>query len=152
MPDHRDQFIDAISAAASIADDADFGLESAKVYRDMADELDNLLPPGGQPSLAFLSFVPQGARNQVALTALLQDRLIVSWQQGLFRKKFGSLTVPFATITAVSTQAVAQDRSLGGNPTLSIEGQHPIVMAIPPKGSPLAESVRDAIVEATGAH
>lgn len=92
-----------------------------------------------------------GARNRMALTALLQDRLVLGWQHGLFRKKFGSLTVPYSTIGSVTAHAATQDPTLGGNPAVSIEADRSIVIAVPPKGSPLAEAVRRAIAEATSA-
>lgn len=152
MTDHRERFIDAIANAATVAGDEDFGQESTKLYSDIESDLAGLLHTDDQPSLAFLSVVPIDARNHLALTVLLQDRLVIGWRSGLFRKKFGSLTVPYSTMKGISSRCVAPDRSLGGNPAVTIEAERAIVIAIPPKGSPLALAVRNAVINAMGAH
>lgn len=150
MTARRDQFIEAISHATMIAGDEEVGEDSAQLYSGIEGELAQLLRPDEQPSLAFLSFVPIGARNQMALTALFQERLIVGWSHGFLRKKFGSLTVPYSTITGVTSTDVSPDPSLGGNPAVTIESDRPLVIAIPPQRSPLAAAVRDSLVEAAG--
>lgn len=150
MTDHREHFIDAITNAAAITDDQEFAQDSAKIYGDVQDELDVLLDPEDRPTLAFLAFVPVGHRNRQALTALLQDRLVVVWGSGIFRRKFGSLVVPYSTITAVDAQAASSDPTLGGNPAVTIKGEQTTTLAIPPRGSVLAAAVRDAIVAQAG--
>lgn len=150
MTDHREHFIDAISNAATITGDLDTAQESAKLYGDIQDDLDMLLDPDERPSLAFLSVVPVGHRNHFAISTLLEDRLIVGWASGILRKKFGSLVVPYSTITAVDAQAASSDPTLGRNPVITIKGEQTTTLAIPPQGSPLAAAVRDAIVDKAG--
>lgn len=152
MTDRRERFIDAISEAATIAGDEDFGRQSAKLYTDLEHDLAGVLQTDDEPSLAFLSVVPFDARNRMALTALLQDRLVIGWRSGVFRKQFGSLTLPYSTIKGISSRCVAPDPSLGGNPAVMIETDRPIVIAIPPKDSPLALAVRNSVVNSLGAH
>lgn len=152
MTHHRERFVDAITHAASIAGDEDIGQEGAKLFRDLESDLAGLLEEDDEPSLACLSFLRGDKRNHTALTVLLRDRLVIGWRSGLFRKRFESLTVPYSTITGISSRSVAPDPSLGGNPIVRIEADRPIVIAIPPKGSPLAVAVRNSVINAMGAH
>lgn len=152
MTQHRERFIAAITDAATIADDESFGQESTKLYTQIESDLATLLREDDEPSLAFQSVVPVDRRHHTALTVLLQDRLVIGWRSGLFRKKFGSLTVPYATISGISSRCVAPDPALGGNPMVTIEADRSLVIAIPPKGSPLALAVRNVVINAVGAH
>lgn len=150
MTHHREKFIDAIDAAASIAGDETFGRESSRLFRDLEDDLTSLLVANDEPSLAFRSLVPVDTRNQTAITALLGDRLVVGWRSGRFRKRFGSLVLPYSAMRGITSRDVARDPSLGGHPTITIETDRPVVIAIPAKKSPLLEAVRDAIVDEMG--
>ncbi|WP_437770476.1 hypothetical protein [Arthrobacter sp. KNU40] len=145
MTTQRDHFIDAMTKAAELAGDADFGKASAGVYTDNETELLSLVRPDDYPSLAFLAFLQDGNANRTALAALLEDRLVLVWTYGIFGRKKGSTVIPFSAITRLEFSETSSSPSFGGNPEISIATDRPWNLAIPPKGTPLAGAVRDQI-------
>lgn len=141
----RDHFIDAMTKAAELAGDADFGKASAGVYNDNEAELLSLVPAEECPSLAFLAFLQDGNANRTALAVLLEDRMILVWTYGIFGRKKGSTIIPFSAITRLEFSVTSSSPSFGGNPEISIASDRLWNLAIPPKGTPLATAVRDQI-------
>lgn len=152
MTQHRERILAAIADAATIAGDESVDRESTRLYTDLESDLAGLLRDGDRPRLAFHSVVPVDGRRHTALTVLLEDRIVIAWRSGLLRRRFASLTVPYSTVAGISSRCVAPNPSLGGNPIVTLDTGRSLVIAIPPKGSPLGLAVRNAVINAMGAH
>lgn len=100
------------------------------VYKRVARELEALVQGDDKCKLAFPSFLVRPDLRAECFVVILQDRLVIAWKAGVFRKSSGSMVIPFASITSIRREKGTASGTRGAA-LLVISGSQNATIALP---------------------
>jgi hypothetical protein len=125
--DPSDTIADGLAVYAVITNDHSAVDDGALIYRTLSRRLREVMRPGDSCSAALPAMILNSNLRAACFVAILQDRVLIAYQRGLFRKTSEVIVIPTSTITDVrghiGSTGSAKGASLitfAGDPTASI--------------------------------
>jgi hypothetical protein len=147
---NQDQVVDILSNGlvnfANATGDREIVKFGAVVLRNVQDVFVENIKAGETCTFAFPSMVVLPDIRVECFVAVLNDRMVVAWRKGVFRKTTVSRVIPKGTIKQASW-AISNRPGTSGAALLTIIADETINIAMP-KGKP---AVADAVVAAVQA-
>lgn len=102
-----DNLVDGITAFASLVEDTELGQLSAYLYRDVRAAIDTEISESEACPMAFggLILLPNKSRRQ-SFTVLTENRVVVAWRTGFFRKVNHCAVVPYSKVRDVTKKPI----------------------------------------------
>ena len=147
---NQDQIVDILANGmenfVNATGDREMSKFGAMVLSDIKDVFIENIKAGDTCAFAFPSMVVLPDIRVECFVAILNDRVVVAWRKGIFRKTTVSRIIPKRTIKQ-SSWAISNHPSQAGAALLTIIADETISIAMP-KGKP---TVADAILAAVQA-
>jgi hypothetical protein len=148
--DVSEKIIDGLSNYSTALQDFEAGRVGAELYGDVAHELGAVIHPADTCTLAFPTMLLSADKLPGCLFVVLQDRIVIAWQRGIFRSRTGVVVIPLASITSV-TRGYGSTAATRDAVVLVIAGTPGATIALPKDRTDAADAaIRTAI--GTNAH
>ena len=129
MTDASETVIDGLTNFAQFMQDINFGVAGAAHYRALKSAIDEAMTPSDVCVLAFSTIILDQSTRPSALVVIVQDRLIVAWKRGAFRKTMMREVILLSSITSV--KKVIGDGALRAANLMRIDGSSTVTIALP---------------------
>jgi hypothetical protein len=121
---------DGITAYATAVNDHSVAEGGALAYRLLAREIRQLMRPGDTCRLALPSIIMTANIRVGCFVIVLQDRVLIAYKRGTFRKTSETIVIPISTITDVYAEPGNTLATLGTH-LLTIIGTPTATIALP---------------------
>lgn len=139
--DPTDTIADGLGAFAVAVDDRSVAKDGAQAYRPLARRIRELMHPGDTCRLAFPSMIIRPDLRVGCFVIVLQDRVLIVFERGMFRKTSEAVVIPIVTITDVRRHTGSTHSTRGAH-LLTIAGRPSATIALIPS---LAAATTDAL-------
>ena len=129
MTDASETVIDGLTNFAQFMQDINFGKAGGLEYRAIKSAIDEAMTPSDVCVLAFSTIILDQNTRPSAFVVIVQDRVIVAWKRGAFRKVVMREVIPFSSITSV--QRVIGEGALRAANLMWIDGASTVTIALP---------------------
>ena len=129
MTDASETVIDGLTNFVQFMQDINFGKAGGVQYQAVKSAIDEEMAPTDVCVLAFSTVVLDQNTRPSGFVVIVQDRLIVAWKRGAFRKTLVRVVIPFASITSV--QRVVGEGALRAANLMRIDGASTVTVALP---------------------
>ncbi|HEY7174278.1 MAG TPA: hypothetical protein VH442_05120 [Micromonosporaceae bacterium] len=137
---------DGITAYATAVNDHSVAEGGALAYRLLAREIRQLMRPGDTCRLALPSIIMTANVRVGCFVIVLQDRVLIVYKRGTFRKTPETIVIPISTITDVYAEAGNTLATLGTQ-LLTIVGTPSATIALPVHAhTAAAAAIRAAVI------
>lgn len=128
--DPSDTIADGLAVFALSTNDDSVTERGAAAYRRVYRAVREQMRPGDTCRLALPSMIVTPDLRNACFVIVLQDRVLVAYERGLFRSKTESLVIPIPTVTDVRDHT-ASTAGLRGAALLTICGEPSVTIALP---------------------
>jgi hypothetical protein len=143
--DVSEKIIDGLSNYSTAVQDIEPGRVGAELYGDVAGELEAVIHPRDTCTLAFPTMLVSADKIPGCLFVVLQDRIVIAWQRGIFRSRTGVVVIPLASITGI-TRRTGSTSATRDAVVLVIAGTPGATIALPKDRTDAADAaIRTAI-------
>jgi hypothetical protein len=139
--DPTDTIVDGLTAFAMAVDDRSVAEGGAQAYLPLVRTIRELMRPDDRCRLAFPSMIIRPDLRGGCLIIVLEDRVLVVYERGMFRRTTEALVIPITSITDVRRHT-GTTPSTRGAALLTIAGRPAATIALTPR---LAAATTDAL-------
>lgn len=145
----NEKIIEGLVSYATALGDRDAARFGGMLYKRVSGEIDSHVRDNDVCKLAFPSFLVRPDLRVECFVAVLQDRLVIAWKAGAFRKAAASV-IPFAGISGIRRER-GKASGTRGAVLLVISGAPGVTLALPVDKTDAADAViRSAIGPVAG--
>jgi hypothetical protein len=128
--DPSDTIADGLAVFVLSTDDYSVTESGAAAYRRVYRTVRQQMRPGDTCRLALPSTIVTPDLRKACFVIVLQDRVLVAYERGLFRSKTESLVIPIPTVAEIR-QHTGSTAGLRGVSLLTICGEPSVTIALP---------------------
>ena len=140
--------VDGITAYAAAINDQSVAEGGVLAYRLLAREIRQVMRPGDTCRLALSSTIVTPDVRVGCFVIVLQDRILIAFRRGMFRKTSETVVIPISSITGVRSESGTSIATLGTQ-LLTIFGEPSVTIALPVRRHvAAANAIRRAIATA----
>jgi hypothetical protein len=122
--------VDGITAYAAAINDQSVAEGGVLAYRLLAREIRQVMRPGDTCRLALSSTIVTPDVRVGCFVIVLQDRILIAFRRGMFRKTSETVVIPISSITGVRSESGTSIATLGTQ-LLTIFGEPSVTIALP---------------------
>ena len=146
--DPSDTIADGLAVFALSTDDDSVTHAGAAAYRRVYRAVREQMRPGDSCRLALPSTIVTPDRRIACLVIVLQDRVLVAYERGLFRRRTEALVIPIPTVTDIR-QPTGSTAGLRGACLLTICGEPSVTIALAARTAGKAAGIIREILQPT---
>jgi hypothetical protein len=128
--DPSDTIADGLAVFALSTDDDSVTERGAAAYRRVYRTVRQQMRPGDTCRLALPAMMVTPDRRNACFVIVLQDRVLVAYERGLFRSRTESLVIPIPTVTEIRRHT-GSTAGLRGASLLTIRGEPSATITLP---------------------
>lgn len=147
--DPSDTIADGLAVFAVATNDHAATESGVAAYRLFSRKIRGLMRPGDNCRLALSSAIIRPHLRTTCFVIVLQNRVLIVYQQGFLRKTPQALVIPIATVADVC-QHIGSARGARGVALLTISGTPSATIALPTNtATAAAAAIREALTSPT---
>lgn len=143
--DPADTIADGLAVFAVATNDHSVTQEGAALYRRLSRKIRETMRPGDTCRLALPGVIVTPTLRTACFTAVLDDRVLIVYERGVFRKTAKATIIPTYTVSDVRSHT-SSTWSSGSAYLITISGHPSVTIALPLQAAvAAAHAIRDAL-------